>query len=178
VPFLAPADHRFSTTLSAAAGLAIYMAVDMLKDRMESDEDKQIVKGVVKSGAASFLYLEVLDASFSFDGVIGAFAMSTNVVIISAGLGIGAFFVRSMTVFLVRGGHLDELPHLEHAAHYAIGVLAAIMFIGMSFHVPEIFTGLMGAAFVLVGVLTSIAYNRRHPQTEDEEDTAAVEANA
>jgi hypothetical protein len=179
VPMMAPADHRLSTTLAMLGGLAIYLIVDMIAARMESDEDKQVLKGAVKSGAAGFIYLEVLDASFSFDGVIGAFALSTNVVIIMAGLGIGALFVRSMTVFLVRGGHLDELPHLGHAAHYAIGVLATIMFLGMKFNIPEVFTGLMGAGFIILGVWTSLRYNRKNgvsSETIDADATQEVQA--
>jgi hypothetical protein len=162
IPMLAPESHRFSTQLAMLSGLIIFLFVDMLSDRIQDDDNKKIMKGVAHSGAASFLYLEVLDASFSFDGVIGAFALSTNVLIIMAGLGIGALFVRSMTVFLVRGGHLDELPHLGHAAHYAIGALAAVMFIGMKCPIPEVLIGLMGVGFITAGWVTSRAYNRRH----------------
>jgi len=158
---LAPTDHQLSTTFAMLSGLVTYLVVDMIAAKMESNDKKQLAKGAMRSGAAGFLYLEVLDASFSFDGVIGAFALTTNVVIIMAGLGIGAFFVRSMTVFLVRGGHLDTLPHLGHAAHYAIGVLAAIMFLGMRFPIPEIITGLVGAILVGIGIWTSVLHNQR-----------------
>lgn len=174
VPQLAPASHRYGTTLAMAGGLAIYLAVDMLSDRMEADDDKQLLNGAVRSGAAGFLYLEVLDASFSFDGVIGAFALSTNVLVIMAGLGIGAFFVRSLTVFLVRGNHLDELPHLEHAAHYAIGVLAAIMFLGMQYEIPEFITGIVGAGLIVVGVFTSIRFNRKNATLASSEEESPV----
>jgi len=158
---LAPSEHHLSTTMAMLSGLVTYLLVDMIAAKMESNDKKQLAKGAVRSGAAGFLYLEVLDASFSFDGVIGAFALTTNVVIIMAGLGIGAFFVRSMTVFLVRGGHLDTLPHLGHAAHYAIGVLAAIMFLGMKFPIPEVVTGLVGAILIGIGIWTSILHNQR-----------------
>ena len=77
-----------------------------------------------KAAFALFCYLEVLDASFSFDGVIGAFAISTDILVIAAGLGIGALFIRSLTVWLVRQGTLDEYVFLEHGAHYALGALA------------------------------------------------------
>ncbi|MFO0005646.1 MAG: DUF475 domain-containing protein, partial [bacterium] len=100
-----------------------------------------------RSGIAAFLYLEVLDASFSFDGVIGAFAITRDVVIIMLGLAIGAMFVRSMTVYLVNKGTLDRFVFLEHGAHYAIGVLAVIMLIGTVQHVPEVLTGFIGIAF-------------------------------
>jgi len=101
-----------------------------------------------------------LDASFSFDGVIGAFAITQDVVIIMLGLAIGAMFVRSLTVMLVRQGTLDEYIFLEHGAHYAIGVLAAIMLISMRIHVPEVVTGLAGAMLIAYSVYSSIQYNK------------------
>jgi len=103
----------------------------------------------------------VLDASFSFDGVIGAFAITNDVVIIMLGLAIGAMFVRSMTVFLVYKGTLQEFVYLEHGAHYAIGILALIMFASVHYHIPEWFTGLSGLAFILVSLWSSIRYRRR-----------------
>ena len=166
VMLLAPVDHRVGVMVSMIAGLAIYLLVDMIADRMEGDDDKQVMNQVAKAGLASFIYLEVLDASFSFDGVIGAFALSSNILIIMTGLAIGAFFVRSLTVFLVRGGHLDELPHLEHAAHYAIGVLATVMFLKISYEIPELFTGLVGAGLIVLGYITSRIYMRRHPEMQ------------
>lgn len=166
VMLLAPVDHRIGVMVSMIAGLAIYLLVAMIADRMEGDDDKQVMNQVARAGLASFIYLEVLDASFSFDGVIGAFALSSNILIIMTGLAIGAFFVRSLTVFLVRGGHLDELPHLEHAAHYAIGVLATIMFLKISYEIPELFTGLVGAGLIGLGFITSRIYNRKHPETQ------------
>jgi len=120
---------------------------------------------VGKAGFATFLYLEVLDASFSFDGVIGAFAISTNVLVIAAGLGIGAVFVRSMTVYLVRNGTLGEYRYLEHGAHWAIGALAAILLLELKFHIPEAVTGLLGLGFILAAFTSSLLANRRERET-------------
>lgn len=128
---------------------------------------------IKRGGIGGFLYLEVLDASFSFDGVIGAFAITKDVVIIMLGLAIGAMFVRSMTVFLVRKGTLDEFVYLEHGAHYAIGILAVIMLVSMKFHIPEIFTGLIGVAFILASLWSSIRYKRR--MALEEGQTQALE---
>jgi hypothetical protein len=114
----------------------------------------------VRSGIASFLYLEVLDASFSFDGVIGAFAITQDVVIIMLGLGVGALFVRSITISLVKHGVLNDYRYLSHGAHYAIGALATIMMLSMHFHVPEVITGLIGAAFIGAGMWSSVRHNR------------------
>ena len=122
---------------------------------------------MTRSGAASFLYLEVLDASFSFDGVIGAFALSNNLFIIAIGLGIGAMFVRSLTIMLVEQGTLTEYRYLEHGAFYAIIALGVIMFLKTIMHIPEAVTGLIGAAFIGLAFWDSVRHNRRHAQTAD-----------
>ena len=98
----------------------------------------------IKSGLMGLIYLEVLDASFSFDGVIGAFAITPNIILIMIGLGIGAMFVRSLTIWMVKEGVLDEYKYLEHGAHYAIGVLAVIMLLKIFFHIGEVITGTLG----------------------------------
>lgn len=148
-------------------GVMVYVGVDMLSSLLEKSEaDGSEVGDMVKRGGiGGFLYLEVLDASFSFDGVIGAFAITKDVVIIMLGLAIGAMFVRSMTVFLVRKGTLDEFVYLEHGAHYAVGILALIMLASMKFHVPEIFTGLIGVAFIIASLWSSVRHNRRQSKT-------------
>ena len=90
----------------------------------------------------------MLDASFSFDGVIGAFALSNNLFVIAIGLGIGAMFVRSLTIMLVEQGTLTEYRYLEHGAFYAIIALGVIMFLKTVMPFPEAVTGLVGAAFI------------------------------
>jgi hypothetical protein len=99
--------------------------------------------------------LEILDASFSFDGVIGAFALSSDIFIIMVGLGIGAMYVRSITIHLVEAGTLTEYKYLEHGAHYAIGALALIMFIKMFTEVNELIVGGLGIAFIIVALIHS-----------------------
>ena len=84
---------------------------------------------MIKTGLISFLYLEILDASFSLDGVIGAFALSSNIFVIAAGLGIGAFFVRSFTIYMLRQGTLQSYRYLEHGAFYAVVALAIMMLV-------------------------------------------------
>ncbi|MDN5747310.1 MAG: DUF475 domain-containing protein [Pseudonocardia sp.] len=122
----------------------------------------QLAKATGKAGFFLFLYLEVLDAAFSFDGVIGAFAITTDPILIALGLGlIGAMFVRSLTVFLVRKGTLADYIYLEHGAHWAIGALATILLLGIGVHVNEIVTGLIGVAFIGAALLSSIRRNRK-----------------
>ncbi len=110
--------------------------------------------------AALFVYLNILDAAFSLDGVIGAFAITPQLPVIIAGLGIGAFFVRTLTVYLVRQKTLDTLIYLEHGAHYAIFGLAAAMFASLFVHVPEVITGLVGLLFVGVSFWSSLRAKR------------------
>ncbi|MFZ6818409.1 DUF475 domain-containing protein [Undibacterium sp. Ji22W] len=160
--------QQFAVLLSGVWGIIVYVGVDFISALLEKEEATDIDLGaMVKSGGiGGFLYLEVLDASFSFDGVIGAFAITSDVVIIMLGLAIGALFVRSMTVYLVRKGTLEEYVFLEHGAHYAIGILALIMFASIKFHIPEIFTGLIGVTFIAASLWSSIRHKRLHQKIQ------------
>ncbi|RDU72914.1 DUF475 domain-containing protein [Helicobacter aurati] len=109
----------------------------------------------VRSGLMGFLYLEVLDASFSFDGVIGAFALSNDIFIIMIGLGVGAMFVRSITLYLVEKQTLQEYIYLEHGAHYAICALACIMLLKIFIEISEVITGLIGIGFIALAFICS-----------------------
>jgi hypothetical protein len=168
-------DGDVQTVLfSGFTGLVTYLVVAGLDSFFEVEDDEEdedavpasggaggAAVAVGKAGFATFLYLEVLDASFSFDGVIGAFAISTNVLVIAAGLGIGALFVRSMTVYLVRQGTLAEYRYLEHGAHWAIGALAVILLLELKIHIPEAVTGLLGLAFIAAAYTSSVLANRK-----------------
>lgn len=166
------AEHtRLAVTMAGIWGIVVYVGVQVLGHVLEggSHDDEQAASGnvtgtVVKAGIGGFIYLEVLDASFSFDGVIGAFAITSDVVIIMLGLAIGAMFVRSMTIYLVDQGTLDAYIYLEHGAHYAIGALALIMIAsGTGAHVPEVVTGLIGITLIAWAVMSSIRYRKHHP---------------
>ena len=158
-----PDAIRLNALVAGISGVILFVIVDSLAALFEDEEEGEEVSEAIKKGSVmSFLYLEVLDASFSFDGVIGAFAITQDVVIIMLGLAIGAMFVRSLTVYLVRKGTLDEYVFLEHGAHYAIGSLAAIMLISMTHHISEVITGLVGAVLIGLSVLSSILYRRKH----------------
>ena len=164
-----PEVDRLAAMLAGAGGILLYVAVDTMSSFFdeEVEEEVEAVANIIKrNGLMGFIYLEILDASFSFDGVIGAFAITRDVVIIMLGLAIGAMFVRSFTVYLVKKGTLDEYVFLEHGAHYAIGVLAFIMLISMTMHVPELFTGLVGVAFIILAVISSIIYKKNNPELE------------
>lgn len=164
--------------MSGALGLVTYLLVNGLGDFFDQAADtnddeaaepahhrsgpSELAKATGKAGFFLFLYLEVLDAAFSFDGVIGAFAITTDPILIALGLGlIGAMFVRSLTVFLVRKGTLADYVYLEHGAHWAIGALSVILLVGIGYHVDEIITGLIGVAFIGAAFLSSVMRNRK-----------------
>ncbi|MFC4950795.1 DUF475 domain-containing protein [Pseudonocardia sp. GCM10023141] len=174
---MAAPDELPKVLIAGSLGLITYLLVNGLGDFFDQsadpDEDgdgdirtssgpSQLAKATGRAGFFLFLYLEVLDAAFSFDGVIGAFAITTDPILIALGLGlIGAMFVRSLTVFLVRKGTLADYVYLEHGAHWAIGALSIILLLGIGFHVDEIVTGLIGVAFIGAAFLSSIVRNRR-----------------
>ncbi|BDI59685.1 DUF475 domain-containing protein [Qipengyuania nanhaisediminis] len=154
---LAP-DDALTFITAAIGGLLTYLAVEIVNHMLEPPTPSS--GDVAKAGFGAFLYLEVLDASFSFDGVIGAFALTNNLIIIAIGLGIGAMFVRSMTIFLVRKGTMSEYRYLEHGAFYAILALAVIMFVNTFYHIPEVITGLIGAVLIGLAFWWSVRANR------------------
>lgn len=147
---------------AAIGGLLTYLVVEIVNHVLEPPTPSS--GDVAKAGFGAFLYLEVLDASFSFDGVIGAFALTNNLIIIAIGLGIGAMFVRSMTIFLVRKGTMSEYRYLEHGAFYAILALAVIMYINTFAHIPEVITGLIGAVLIGLAFWASVRANRLEQQ--------------
>jgi hypothetical protein len=162
ISLLLPPDEALTFLVAGILGLVTFIAVEGINAILELREEKLRLAGAaVRSGLGGFLYLNVLDASFSFDGVIGAFALSNNMIVIALGLSIGAMFVRSMTIHLVRKGTLAQYRYLEHGAFWAIIALGAIMLMTAVFHIPETITGLIGATLIGLSLWWSIRHNRR-----------------
>lgn len=154
---------RQSVFTSGLAGIIIYLGIDGLAEWLEKRQEERAKKcaDTVKcSGLVGFLYLELIDASFSLDGVLGAFALSKDIIIITIGLFIGAMFVRSLTIMLVEKKTLSEFLYLEHGAHWAIGVLAVLMFVSTFHEVPEVVTGLLGFIIIAAAFICSLIHNR------------------
>ncbi|MCK7626732.1 DUF475 domain-containing protein [Streptomyces sp. RS10V-4] len=176
-------DKTTTVLLAGIAGLITYLVVGGIsgyfEGRLEDDEAEEADgEGAAavekKSGGAGsavglagkaaffmFLYLEVIDASFSFDGVIGAFAITNDIFAMALGLGIGAMYIRSLTVFLVRKGTLDDYVYLEHGAHYAIGALGGILLVTIRYEISEVVTGLVGVVLIALSFGSSVLRNRR-----------------
>lgn len=154
-----PEQDRSAFLSSALMGMLVFTLVDGLGTYLDNIAGTSSQIGA-KGGLGAFLYLEVLDASFSFDGVIGAFALTTNILLIAIGLGIGAMYVRSMTIMLVEKGTLAEFRYLEHGAFYSIFALSVIMFLQSILHVPELITGGIGVVLIGCAFFASVRHNK------------------
>ena len=162
--FIAKESH--AVLFAGILGILTFMLVDGFGETMSHSKAATSTDFVVatgKAGLALFLYLEVIDASFSFDGVIGAFAITADPIIILLGLGvIGAMFVRSLTLYLVQKGTLNDLVYLEHGAHWAILTLAFLILVSIKWEIGEVVTGLTGAILIILSFVSSVLYNRNH----------------
>ena len=184
------ADKSSTVLLSGVAGLITYLIVGGLsshfENKLEEEEESEheaeeearkagkeptMVGLAGKAAFFMFMYLEVLDASFSFDGVIGAFAITNHIFWMALGLGIGAMYVRSLTVYLVRQGTLDDYVYLEHGAHYAIGALAVLLIVTIEYQVNEIVTGLIGVALIGWSFWSSVRRNKALAEEKPDEAT-------
>lgn len=156
--------------VSSVLGILLHLGLGLLESFFTNHEEHEAAKAKSKSikvktgmaAFASFMYLEVLDASFSFDGVIGAFAITSSILLIICGLGAGAIWVRSMTVYLLRAGTLAKYRYLEHGAHWAILALGTVMMIKLyGVELPEWLIGGLGLVFVVTAIVSSILEKRR-----------------
>lgn len=163
-----PENQKLTVILAGFTGIITYLVVDSISNLLENIEKRKAEKmgSAAKLGFIGFLYLELIDASFSLDGVLGAFAISRDIVIICIGLAIGAMFVRSLTIYMVDMKTLKEYIFLEHGAHWAIGFLALIMFISTRMEIPEVITGGVGLLFVGSAFITSLIYNKKNNKNE------------
>ncbi|MGZ3721865.1 MAG: DUF475 domain-containing protein [Bdellovibrionales bacterium] len=152
--------HEGSSTFltSSAIGIGSFILLHALMRLLKLPKHQS--RSIEKANMTMFLYLEVLDASFSFDGVVGAFAITNNLLIIAIGLGVGAMFVRSLTLMLVEKNTLTEFRFLEHGAFYAIAALAVVMLIDLFKPVPEAVTGLIGVAIIGLSLLSSLRHKK------------------
>lgn len=151
------AGHAATILTAGIIGIVLFIVMQGIANSFSVEAEHAVAVG----SAALFLYLNVLDAAFSLDGVIGAFAITSSLPIIVIGLGIGAYYVRSLTIYFVRQKTLDTLMYLEHGAHWAILGLAAAMLASLFIHIPEVITGLVGLLFVGTAAWSSISVMRK-----------------
>lgn len=154
--------HKVTVLVASIIGTLLHIGLNIFGSFFEKRQKSSATKLVGMAAFGSFMYLEILDASFSLDGVIGAFAITNEIVLIVAGLGAGAIWVRSLTVYLMRSGALGKYRYLEHGAHWAILALGVIMLVKL-YHVepPEWFTGSLGLIVISIAVISSVLERRR-----------------
>ncbi|MED7820067.1 MULTISPECIES: DUF475 domain-containing protein [unclassified Francisella] len=151
-------SYQGELAIAYLLGIIVHEGLGLLNSFFDSVKVDAL--DVARNGLMGFIYLEIIDASFSFDGVVGAFAISTNIIIIMIGLGIGAMFVRSLTILFVEKKTLAKYIYLEHGAHYAIGFLAAILLLKIFINIPEWFSGSIGIVILALAFIHSIINNR------------------
>jgi hypothetical protein len=156
--FFLPAAHQSGVLIAGIVGVILFIFVQGIGNAFSVES-----RGVASRSVALFVYLNVLDSAFSLDGVVGAFALTNQIIIIVAGLGIGAFFVRTLTVYLVRKRTLETLVYLEHGAHWAIFGLATMMLAGLLIHIPEAIVACVGLVLVGASYIASIRQRRSTP---------------
>ena len=171
-------EERATVLIAGLLGLVTYLVVNGLSRAFRPSGLDAVAAGARPAGLAGkaagkaglmmFLYLEVLDAAFSFDGVTGAFAITSDPIVIALGLGlVGSMFVRSITIYLVQQEALDRYVYLEHGAHWAIGALAVIMLLSIEprFEVPDAVTASLGVVFIGAAFGWSVLRNRRRARS-------------
>ena len=164
-----PTEQKVAVLMAGFTGIVLYLVIDSISNLLECIAERKaaMMGGAAKIGFIGFLYLELIDASFSLDGVLGAFAISKDIIIISIGLAIGAMFVRSLTIFMVDMKTLKQYRFLEHGAHWAIGFLAIIMYISTRMEIPEVITGGTGLVIVTAAFISSILHNKKQVETKE-----------
>lgn len=159
VIYEAESSSQGSLAIAFLLGIIVHESIGLLNSFFDNTSINSM--DVARNGLMGFIYLEIIDASFSFDGVVGAFAISTNIIIIMIGLGIGAMFVRSLTIFFVEKKTLAKYIYLEHGAHYAIGFLAFVLLLKIFMHIPEWFSGSIGILILAISFVHSLKTNNK-----------------
>jgi len=163
--FTVDKTHQTAVLLAAILAVVLHTGLELLDSAMESkheqhEEHSEHAEPALKTGMAAlsaFIYLEILDASFSLDGVIGAFAMTSDVILIMAGLGAGALWVRAMTIHLVETDTLAKFKYLEHGAHWAIAFLSSVMLSKLyGIELSEWIVGSTGICLIMLSIFWSV----------------------
>lgn len=120
--------------LAAATGNAVFFILYGFRQMAEQQE--HVIEKPGHSDLSKLLFLEILDLSFSIDGIFGAFAFTTNVALILIGNGIGAIVVRELTVKGI--DRVGKYRWLKNGAMTSIGLLGTFMMLeSLGVHLPE-----------------------------------------
>lgn len=166
-----PAQDHTRVIAGCLIGLVCYLGVHTLAgqvaDRADADgapRPRTTVEG--RSAFLLFVYLELLDATFSMDSVMGGFSVTLDIALITLGLAIGAGYIRALTVYVVRRGTLDEYRYLEHGAYYSIALLSVLLLWEVWRDIPDWVTAVAGGVVILLAFVTSVWVKRQERAEE------------
>ena len=167
-----PSDDRPRVVVGCLIGLVCYLGIHLLSGQVADAADadgasrpRATVQG--RSAFLLFVYLELLDATFSMDSVMGGFSVTVDIALITLGLAIGAGYIRALTVYVVRKGTLEEYRYLEHGAYYSIAMLSVLLLWEVWRDVPDWITACTGAVVITSAWLTSIWAAKRQEREEE-----------
>jgi len=140
--------------LSAVIGSSAFFITDGFKKNAEANEQQLLSKKSDMSDISKILYLEIIDATFSIDGVLGAFAFTTSVPLIILGNGLGAIVVRQLTMGNIE--NIKKYVFLKNGAMYSILCLGMVMILeGFKVEIPEYITPLVTILIIIFFFLKS-----------------------
>lgn len=155
-------DLGSELAFSAVVGSTAFFITHGFKHNAEQQEARLVSGSSAMSDISKILYLEIIDMTFSIDGVLGAFAFTLSIPIILIGNGIGAFVVREITI---RG--VDKIKNylfLKNGAMYSIMVLGVVMIIdGFGLHIPEWLSPVATISIVSFFFIKSKVYMKNNP---------------
>jgi len=155
--------------LSAAVGYAIFFIMYGFREQAAQQEERMMGQNSYLSDFSKLLYLEVLDASFSVDGVLGAFAFTTFIPFILIGNGIGALIVRELTIKGI--DKVEKYRWLKNGAMTSIGVLGAFMIVkSFGIYIPHYLPTLTTVFFVGLTFFKSHQFLKKNGLAKKEEE--------
>lgn len=132
----------------AVVGSSLFFITHGFKQNAEEQEKKLLSGTSAQSDLSKLFFLEIIDTTFSIDGVLGAFAFTLSIPLILIGNGFGAILVRQLTISNIE--HIKKYVYLKHGAMYSILVLGVVMILhSFSFHIPQWVSPL--ATFIIIG---------------------------
>ena len=119
----------------AVVGSTAFFITHGFKENAEKME-KEMIEGAKMTDLAKIFYLEVIDATFSIDGILGAFAFTFSIPLILIGNGIGALVVRQLTISNIE--NVKKYKYLKNGAMYSIFALGVVMLAdSFGMHIPQ-----------------------------------------
>ena len=166
-----PTQDHTRVVAGCLIGLVCYLVIhalaEQVADRADADgasRPRATVEG--RSAFLLFVYLELLDATFSMDSVMGGFSVTVDIALITLGLAIGAGYIRALTVYVVRKGTLDEYRYLEHGAYYSIALLSVLLLWEVWRDIPDWVTAVAGGVVIVLAFFTSV-WAKRQERAEE-----------